>query len=169
MKNVKVREIMSASVHQVSPGLRLVDLESQLSSQRISGAPVVERGEVVGIVSRSDIERAVSQERVRTAAAAVFYQQTDIAAEPGAVDPIDPAGPALDSLRKSTVRDVMTREVISVAGDDSVGDAASLMKSRRIHRLLVIEEGRLVGIVSSFDIVCLVADFPVVTSSHGKT
>jgi CBS domain-containing protein len=158
MKDVKVREIMSTAVHHVSPSLRLVDLESQLSSQRISGAPVIERGKVVGIVSRSDIEQALSQERVKTAAAATYYQQTDLAGEQAAAGPVDPSGPALESLRKSTVRDVMTREVISVEGDDSVVEAARWMKRRRIHRVLVIEEGRLLGIVSSFDIVCLLAD-----------
>ena len=161
MKDVKVREIMSTAVHHVSPRLPLVDLESRLSAQRISGAPVIERGKVVGIVSRSDIEQAISQERVKTAAAAAFYQQTDVAGEEAAGGPVDATGPALENLRNSSVRDVMTREVISVEGGDSVVEAARRMKSRRIHRVLVIEDGRLLGIVSSFDIVCLLADADV--------
>jgi len=157
MQEVKAREIMSKAVHQVSPKLHLVDLENQLSEQRISGAPVVEGGRVIGIVSRSDIDRALSRERVKTAAAATFYQPADLAEEQIAGSSVDPTGSALESLRTLTVRDVMTQEVISVKGNDSVVEVARLMESRRIHRVLVIEGGCLLGIVSALDIARLVA------------
>jgi CBS domain-containing protein len=157
MKDVKARDIMSATVHHVSPQLHLLDLETELSSHRISGAPVVERGKVVGIVSRSDIERALSQERSTSAAAATYYYETDLSAEEGGSS-LDPTTSALQSLRKLTVRDVMTREVISVPGDHPVVHLAELMRDRRIHRVLVIEDERLLGIVSSLDIVAAVAD-----------
>ena len=56
MKDVKARDIMSKAVHHVSPQLHLVDLESELSSHRISGAPVVnENGEVVGVITIRDL------------------------------------------------------------------------------------------------------------------
>jgi len=158
MKDLRVREIMSSSVHEVSPGMTLVDLESELSSRRISGAPVVERGEVVGIVSRSDIESAISRERTRSAAAATYYFETDLPEGAGSAGASDPTGAALESLRTVKVRDVMAKDVISVSGDDSVVRAAELMRDRRIHRVLVIEGGKLQGILSSLDIVAAVAN-----------
>jgi CBS domain-containing protein len=52
----------------------------------------------------------------------------------------------------------MTREVISVSEDDPIPRVAELMRSKRIHRVLVMEQGRLLGLISSLDIVSVVAD-----------
>ncbi len=157
MRDLKARDIMSKQVHQVSPQLHLVDLENELSSYRIGGAPVVERGRLVGIVSRSDIDRALSQERSRSAASAAYDYEVD---GPDLEEPAerpDPTRSALESLRTMTVRDIMTREVISVAPDDSIVEVARCMSGKRIHRVLVVEEGKPVGIVTSLDIVDAVA------------
>ena len=61
MRSKTVRDIMTTEVFTVSPGLSLVDLELELGAQRVSGAPVVEHGKLVGIVSRSDIDRRQQQ------------------------------------------------------------------------------------------------------------
>lgn len=145
---------MSEAVHHVSPRLSLVDLENELSAHRIGGAPVVEGGDVIGVVSRTDIARALSRERSRSAAAATFYYETDSMADEGVEDP---TSSALESLRSLTVRDVMTKEVISVSGDQPVVRVAELMRDKRIHRILVIEGAKLEGIVTSLDIVGVVA------------
>jgi CBS domain-containing protein len=156
MENVQARDIMSPSVHHVSPRLHLIDLDADLTAHRISGAPVIEHGAVVGIVSRSDIETALSRERSRSAAVATWYFDTDRPdVEPA--NPLDPTDSALESLRKLQVRDVMTREVISVSSDDSVVRVARVMSERRIHRVLVVDEGKLQGIVSALDVVSAVA------------
>ncbi len=153
MNDVKARDIMSEAVHQVSPRMNLIDLEHDLSAQRISGAPVVEQGKVVGIVSRSDIDRVLAQERARSAAAATFYGGGE-----GPGDAPDPTGAALEALRTLCVQDVMTKDVISVAPDDPVAAVARLMRDRRIHRVLVVDDGQLCGIVTALDIVGVVAE-----------
>ena len=158
MKDVKARDIMSKKVHCVSPDLSLIDLERELSSHRISGAPVVERGNVIGIVSRSDIDRHLSVEETRIAAAATYFYRAGVDDTDDQESPVDPPASALESMRKTRVREVMTPEVISVAGDDSIHVVAGVMSSRRIHRVLVIEGGDLLGLVSSLDIVGTVAD-----------
>lgn len=158
MKDVKARDIMSKRVHSVSPELSLLDLERDLTAQRISGAPVVERGNVVGIVSRSDIDRHLSREESRIAAAATWFYRAGSEEEDEQEAQADPPTAALESMRKTLVREVMTPEVISVAGEDSLGAVAELMRARRIHRVLVIENGDLLGLVSSLDIVGVVAD-----------
>jgi CBS domain-containing protein len=157
MRDVKVSEVMATGVHHVSPRLGVLDLEQELAAQRISGAPVLDRaGKVVGIVSRSDLDKALTRERSRAAAIASYYVETD----PEAFDPKtpDPTGAALERVRELAVQDIMTREVISVSPDDAITHAAEVMRSRRIHRVLVIEDGALVGLLSSLDIVGAVAD-----------
>ena len=158
MKDVKARDIMSKKVHCVSPDLSLIDLERELSSHRISGAPVVERGNVIGIVSRSDIDRHLSLEETRIAAAATYFYRAGVDDTDDQESQVDPPASALESMRKTRVREVMTAEVISVAGDDPIHVVAGVMSSRRIHRVLVIEGGDLLGLVSSLDIVGTVAD-----------
>lgn len=158
MPDLKARDIMATSIHAVSPDLAVIDLGNELVAQRISGAPVVERGRVVGIVSRSDIDAALSRERTRAAAAATFYYEPDAPEHVAAAGGFDPTSSALDRLRHMTVRDIMTAEVISVPADASIGRVADLMRSKRIHRVLVIEDGELLGLVSSLDVVGVVAD-----------
>lgn len=53
---------------------------------------------------------------------------------------------------ETTVRDVMTRNIIAVRPDMEVSDAACLMGSRQVRRLPVLENGRLCGMVSLGDL-----------------
>ena len=157
MKDVHARDIMATEVFTVSPDLVLLELERELAARRITGAPVLDHGRVVGIVSRADIDARLFREQSRSAATALFYQQTDLDA-PTAPEQSDPTTAAFESLRHLRVRDVMTRDVLAVAPDDPLPAVARVMRDRRVHRLLVLEAGRLVGIVSSFDVVRAVAE-----------
>jgi len=58
------------------------------------------------------------------------------------------------------VRDIMTPEVFSVAPDESVDRAVQLMAFEGIHRLLVLDGERLVGIVTTMDVLREMAGFP---------
>jgi len=158
MQDVKARDIMSKRVHSVSPDLPLIDLERELSAHRITGAPVMDRGNVVGIVSRSDIDRHLAREESRVAATATWFYRAGSDEDEGADTQPDPSGAAMESLRRTRVREIMTPEVISVSADEPIAQVAEVMRSRRIHRVLVIEDGDLLGLVSSLDIVGTVAD-----------
>src|SRR3712207_9543118 len=50
------------------------------------------------------------------------------------------------------VKDTMTREIVTLAPDETVGTALALCRERRIRHLPVLSEGRLVGIVSDRDL-----------------
>jgi len=146
---------MTRDVFTVNPGLSLLDLERDLGSQRVSGAPVVEQGKLVGIVSRSDVDRRVHRERSRSAGMATFYLSVDPAEDAAA--PVDPTRAAFEELRQLTVRDVMTSAVISVEPNTTVREIARVMDERRIHRLLVLEDGQLCGLISALDLVRVMA------------
>ncbi|MBA2668319.1 MAG: CBS domain-containing protein [Trueperaceae bacterium] len=61
--------------------------------------------------------------------------------------------------RDTSVRDVMSGEVVTVSTKDTVGSCMQLMTARRIRHLPVVEEGALLGIVSIGDLVkAIIAD-----------
>lgn len=153
--DLKARDVMTRDVFTVSPGLSLLDLERDLGAQRVSGAPVVEHGKLVGIVSRSDVDRRMHRERSRSAGMATFYLSVDDAEDDPA--PADPTQDALQELRHLCVRDVMTASVVSVEPDTPVREVARTMDERRIHRLLVLEDGQLRGLISALDLVRVLA------------
>lgn len=57
-----------------------------------------------------------------------------------------------DQCSGKTVRELMNAHVRSMAPDATAESAAKLMLADSIHRLLVMEDGKLVGIVTSFDL-----------------
>ena len=60
-----------------------------------------------------------------------------------------------DRMAGMTAADAMVRGVISVGPDATVADVAHRMRQQRIHRVFVVEDGQLVGIVTTFDLVGL--------------
>jgi len=152
---LKARDVMTSRVFTVGLDLSLLDLERDLAAQRVSGAPVVEHGKLVGIVSRSDVDRRLNRERSHSAGMATFYLGVDPEGEDTTA--LDPARSALEELRHLRVRDVMTSSVISVELDTPVGQVARVMDERRVHRLLVLEDGQLRGLISALDLVRVLA------------
>jgi len=158
VKTRTVADLMQKKVLTIAPGKTLPELERALLRSRIGAMPVVERGgRMVGIVSRSDVVRQLCLERsLGEAMADAYRDQTDDAfVEKSRRDVAEAIGKRMEHL---TVRDVMVRDVITVPPDLPATKAAQLMLERRIHRLPVVEDGKLVGIVSSFDFTRLVAE-----------
>lgn len=119
MESLRVRDIMTAEVHQLTADATLEDASRFFARHRISGAPVVDQGRVVGVVSRSDLLNP----RIGFAAGA-----------------------------RRTVATVMTNFGISVRPGDPAMMAVRLMLGEGIHRVLVLDEGALVGIVTPVDV-----------------
>lgn len=155
---ILARDIMERNVRTVDPDMSLAVLEDALLRNRISGAPVVEHGELVGIVSRSDVVRTLSLDRSLAGVVSDFYRQiVDISGEPAANEWKRTQG--MDAhLAQRTVRDAMTADLITVAPDASIQDVARLLLDRHIHRLLVTAGKQLLGLISSSDLVQLIAD-----------
>ena len=71
--NMTVRELMRFPVHSVPPDMPLRDLEREFLDKQVSGFPVVENNELVGVVSRSDIVRQLAFERRLAETTSDFY------------------------------------------------------------------------------------------------
>ena len=153
-----VADLMQRKVKTIAPDKTLPQLERELLRWRIGAMPVVEKGgKLVGIVSRSDVVRQLCLERsLGEAMADAYRDQTDDGfAEKSRSVVAEAIGKRMEQL---CVRDVMIRDVLSVAPDLPLVKAAQLMVERRIHRLPVVEDGKLVGIVSSLDFTRIVAE-----------
>lgn len=129
----RVRDIMTSTVVTVSPGQTIRETAELLATRHISGAPVVEHGKVVGLITATDILEFVA----------------DL---PGV--PPDLVGDASwNALEEHTVDEAMTNAPLhTLTPDATARQAAELMQAKGIHRVLVMEAERLVGVVSSLDL-----------------
>lgn len=156
--SLTARDCMRSEIRTVGPRMRVADLEQLFLRERISGAPVVEEGELVGIVSRSDIVRELLVEQSVVEATASFYLEPfDTETHPERDREAESEAVAA-RWKDLTVRDVMVHERIRVGPDEPVASVARTMLERRVHRLLVTEGERLLGLVSSLDLVRLLAE-----------
>lgn len=138
---MKISEIMTRNVVTVRPTASIRDAARALVEHAVSGLPVVdERGAVVGVLSEGDL--IVRQKpRERTPWWRVFFDDGERLAR------------EYQKAEGTTVAEVMTRSVISIAPDMPIESAAVILDERRIRRLPVVADGRLVGIVSRGDLV----------------
>jgi len=66
--------------------------------------------------------------------------------------------PEWDRLEEHSIAEVMSRSLVAIGPHASVADAARMMADRGIHRLLVMYDGKLLGVISTMDIVRTVAE-----------
>lgn len=128
----------------LSPTDTIHEAAARLAQHNISGAPVVENGRVIGVVSEADLIRAaippakVDKPRSSTMALLGLFLR----------------GQGIQPSDDATVASVMTEDVVAAPPTASIWDAASTMQKRDVKRLPVIDrEGALVGIVSRADLV----------------
>lgn len=160
MTNLVVADVMQREVRSVHPAMQLAELEEVLLRARISGAPVVENGRVVGVVSRSDVVRQLALEQSRAEESAFYLQPFEHEPDPERFS-LEVSQTVGARLARARVADVMIASVICIAPSAPISEAAALMLERRVHRLLVVEDDRLSGILSSLDLVRLLANPPV--------
>ena len=153
--NIRVAEIMTTELYSVSPSMALSDLEWELSRRRISGAPVVEDGKLVGMISRGDIVRRIGFSHAMSEMALDYYRQL----EGGSPEELERlADQTLGSqLRTLHVRDAMTTHPATIDPDAFVREAARLMLDNRVHRLVVAKDSMPLGIISTLDLLQVVA------------
>ncbi len=153
-------DFMHRNVVTVDPFLPAAELGRLLDRESISGAPVVANGRLVGVVSRADLVRAQSEATDRAEALLDYYR--DVGG--GSGDPSEQTWITGEGSGGLCVRDLMSDNLVTVTAKQSVADVARTLATRRIHRVLVVEDGRLLGVISSLDVVRLVGDGRLVES-----
>lgn len=135
---MRARDVMTAPVVTVGPETAVPEIAKLLTERQISAVPVVGPDErVIGIVSEGDLMRRLehADERHRSWWLKLFG---------------DAPGDAADFVKSHGRRaaDVMTRDVATVGAGTPLHEIAALLEERRIKRVPVVDDGRLVGIVS---------------------
>jgi len=147
------KDIMQSQVVTVSPDAPLHSTQRLFYEEGIHGAPVVdEQGRVVGMITSTDILRAAT-EAEESAPSGPGYFRDDVDASGGLL-PLDPDD-FQERLQDITVADFMTEGVVHVEPNTPIHELARTIRENKIHRLLVVENGTLRGIVSTFDLVSL--------------
>jgi CBS domain-containing protein len=154
-------EVTAADLMQtdVAKLLASAPIESALGTfqdYHISGAPVVnEAGELVGVLSASDLIRSEHTGEGGFASRESDYYMSDEAS--GEEPP--PLGDdySTPTIGQETVGDWMNARIISVAPDATLGQVCEQMRRESVHRVFVVDEKQLLGVVSSTDLVRYVA------------
>ena len=146
---VTARDIMRTDVIVVSYAAPLSEIEHTLSENRISGAPVVdESGHIVGIVSLKDIiDRYAQKPESRPRRGSGFYHLSTEELADGDFNSFE-----VPAESEDTAEDVMTAEVYAVEVSDDLRTIAEKMHKHRIHRVLVQDHGKHVGLISTMEI-----------------
>jgi acetoin utilization protein AcuB len=117
-----VRSWMSSPVHALAPDTRAIDAFEFMRVKRIRRVPVAGDGAVDGIVTLGDLQALLGLHADAHARAA------------------------------TSLADIMTRPVFTVAPSDTLEHAAAIMLEREVSGLPVVEYGRLLGIITESDI-----------------
>lgn len=142
----KVEDVMTRSVVTLDPDETVHEAAKRLAHHRISGAPVVQEGKVVGVITESDIIRAA-------------LPPIPSEGGPAALEILTHADEVGHRPESKTVAEVMTTLVVEISPEDSTGKAAAEMERRGVNRLPVVDrDGTLVGIVARADLVRLMAE-----------
>lgn len=141
---LRIREIMTRDLIVATPDMSLQNAMEILAERHVGALPVIEGGAVVGVFSATDLLSYIAELSEETQSLS-FTRQRKRTRE----------------LEDATVGDLMTRKVHSLPPDGTVDEAAWLMSEKRIHRILIVEDGVPVGIVSALDVAKAVADHKI--------
>jgi CBS domain-containing protein len=147
------KDIMSTDVTTVDFEDRLTDVYQIFLEKEISGAPVIgEDDRIVGVVSIRDLLRAIEEESDPGLDESYYFHNYDNWPRSEGLSEIEDFQ---DRLGRRTVAEVMTNNVISVSPSVPVDKIAALVRLNHIHRVLVLDDEKLVGLVSLFDLIGL--------------
>jgi CBS domain-containing protein len=142
-----VRDIMDAAPVTVSPDASVEEVVRTLRDRELPGVPVVDgEGRCVGIVTEADLVLPDDQGDLHIPHYINLFGGTVF---------LEPLGRFEQRLRKafaSKATDMMTSDPDTVAPDTTVQEAARLIHRSGHNRLPVVEDGRLVGIVTRVDV-----------------
>lgn len=123
-EKITVRDCMSQSMILFSKDQSIIEVVDMLIKFRVSGGPVVDdQKRVIGVISEGDCVKQISESR--------YYNMP---------------------MEDTTVERYMSKEVENISPDLNLFDAANLFLRSKRRRFPVVEDGKIIGIVSQKDI-----------------
>lgn len=123
-----VSDVMTTNVISIPSNTSLSDARRILDAHRIRRVPVVDRGKLVGIVSKEDLDRSGPSQLTTFSIHEIGYL-----------------------LSKITVKEVMHRDVVTVTPDMTVEEAVALAQEKKVGGLIVVEGTQVAGICTTND------------------
>ncbi len=142
---MKVKDVMETDVITVKPDTSVRDVASLMSQHQLSALPVVDdEGRIIGIVSEKDlIYRLASPHlppHIELLGGIIFLE-----------NPFE-MKKEIEKMTAVSAKEIMTHQVLTVSPDTDVGEVATLMVEKDINGLPVVEEGKIIGIVTRHDL-----------------
>jgi len=159
MRPITAADLMNPEVLTVPEDMTVRELATFLMDNEITGAPVADReGRLVGVVSVVDIADVAAGEEEAdedgSGGVDYFAQSWEVGLTDEAREELE----LEDEYAEILVGEIMNPELYSVPEDATVAEVAMTMLKNHIHRLLVIEEGRAVGIITTSDLLGLLVE-----------
>ncbi|MFC1745832.1 HPP family protein [Candidatus Riflebacteria bacterium] len=149
--DAKVKNFMSKNPVTIQETMGLEECEELLALKKISGGPVInETYELVGVISKTDF----TEKRYEDAHDGMSDTEFVEYQEKLGIGGLD--GFQVEMRNARFVGDIMNRNPVTCNPEDSMFSVAKKMKHYHIHRVIVTEQKKVVGVVSSFDIIRLV-------------
>jgi acetoin utilization protein AcuB len=123
-----IRDVMTTNVVTIPSSTSLADARRIMDAHRIRRLPVVDKGRLVGVVSRDGLDKAGPSKLTTFSMHELSYL-----------------------LTKITVREIMKTDLVTVPPDATVEEAVALAQAKKVGTLLVVDAGRLVGITTTND------------------
>lgn len=138
---MKVKDIMTKDVVSVKEDAALKEVSSILARNKVSGLPVVDDGgRVIGVITEDDLIRAILPTYQEITSEEMFLQNAEN---------IEKKASEASKLR---VKGIMSKDPITVDEDVPVMKAGAIMMARKVKRLPVVRDGKLVGVISRTNI-----------------
>ena len=150
MIRLTAKDIMNSQVISVPADWSVQELAQFLTEKAITGAPVAdETGKLIGVVSATDIVRFDSfcEKPIRANEPHDYYMhgwEQKLSAD-------DLSSFHIEDFPEASVREIMTPLIFKVDVNTPVQEIAYAMIGGRIHRLLVLDHGSIVGIITTMD------------------
>ncbi len=138
---MKIKDVMIKKVITIKSGTTLERAAEILVKNNISGAPVVDKnGKLIGIISEKDLFKTL------------YPNFRDIVRDIKFLLSKNKIKYQIKEKKKTIVDKIMTEKIITIDENASLLKAGSLILTERIHRIPVVKNGKLIGIVSRRDI-----------------
>ena len=140
---MRARDLMTTSLITIPPEAPLDAVARVFADRGISGAPVVDgAGTLLGMVTEGDLIRrlAAKEDAPKSWVLGLFASAVDQAAR-------------FARTHGHRARDVMTTDIASVTEDISIEHVAKIIEDKKIRRVPVLRDGKLVGVVSRSDLI----------------
>lgn len=144
-----VGEVMSKKLHTIKKSDSLKKAQDLMVRHAIRHLPVVDNGELLGIITESDIRGAF-----------INPGRGSVAGKSGNPEPLNPA--------RMKVNDYMTRNPLVVVPETHIEDAALMIYKNKIGALPVIKRNKLVGIISIMDMLGIFVDLMGILHSSSR-